>query len=580
MIGCAMRTIVLGLVFVMCAQTARAATKTEVMVPMPDGTRLMTDVWRPNPAQFPGPRPVILRRTPYGRGFPFPQSLLVWNLADLNGYIVVSQDVRGRGGSEGTFLPFFTDAVDGPATMRWIEQQDWCDGNIGSFGASAEGIVQLLALPDAPDSLRCAHVQNASDNLYDSLMPGGAWRAELTTSWLNGFPTPTTLAAWRAHEAKSTYWDPVVVDAAERSRIRARVYMTSGFFDIFALQQTAAFSHYVTDSAPGSGHTLVLGPWTHGDAQTPIGELAYANVAAPTDDNLAFFNHCLKGKGTPNWPSLRYFVTQIGDDGAAATGEWRQGTLWPPPESILTPWYLTAAQDVTTLTVDPSNPVPTVGGANLSVADGPRDQSALDARGDVLTITTAPGTSDYELIGNPKARIHAASATTDVDVVVRLTQVAPNGKSLLLTDGVRRGRFVADPSVLTPLTPGAPVPFELDLGPVAVRVKAGHRLRVAISGTNSPHYEVNPNVAEPLSSSPTPVMTTLSIYTDPAHPSTVTLPVASGTPPLPPPPPPPGEGVDAGAPTGYNCGAGPGQAVSMGVAGGVIFALRRRRRHG
>ena len=140
-----MRPILLGLLFVMCAQTARAATKTEVMVPMPDGTRLRTDVWRPDPAQFPGPRPVILRRTPYGRGFPFPQSLLVWNLADLNGYIVVSQDVRGRGGSEGTFLPFFTDAVDGPATMRWIEQQDWCDGNIGSFGASAEGIVQLLA---------------------------------------------------------------------------------------------------------------------------------------------------------------------------------------------------------------------------------------------------------------------------------------------------------------------------------------------------------------------------------------------------------------------------------------------------
>lgn len=548
--------------------STHARAQVVVDVEMPDGVLLKTDVWEPAGAST--PRPVVLRRTPYGRAL---DAALRMNLNNL-GYTVVSQDVRGRGGSQGEFLPFFPDAVDGPATMRWIELQPWSNGKIGTWGGSAEGMTQMMALPDAPDSLLCSHISVATDRIYDSLLPGGVWRDELTTDWLNGQGAGAALTAWRAHEARDSYWDPVMLDDDERSRIRARVFQVGGFFDIFAAETIGSHARFVAHSESSSGQFLVMGAFTHAfSAANPIGEINYPTTAQYdwATDFVAFFDHCLKDGPAPTWQPLRYYVTAIADDGVTSAGEWRELNAWPPA-STATPWQLSPASAMTALAVDPAAPIASIGGGNLSTPAGPRDQSSIDMRADVLSITTPPAEEEFELIGNPTARIYASSATTDVDVIVRLTQVTPTGKSILITDGARRGKFVADRAAITPLTPGEPVAFDVDLGPVAITVPVGHSIRVAISGTSYPRYEANPNTAVALSTSPTPVPTTLTIYTDDAHPSTFTFPVTLGrVPGVPIPVPEPDAGVnDGGIADGGTAGSSGMAGSSVSGTGGTI----------
>jgi len=520
--------------------SAHAQTLQTVMVPMGDGVELATDVWLP-PDGGATPRPVLLRRTPYGRAL---DADTVNGMISL-GMIPVSQDVRGRGDSEGVFLPFFDDAEDGADTIAWAASQSWSNGRVGTFGGSAEGIVQLMAMGSGPPALRCAHVTVATDDVYEGMFPGGAWRTELTTRWLEGFPALDVLAAWRDHEALDAYWDPARLDGTERARVGIPVLLVGGFYDIFAVGTPRTHRKLQTGAAPAArtNQFLILGPWTHGGQSSAVqGEVAYDVHATYEDgitDMIAFFSWCLGSGARPAWPPVRYYVTRLGDSGTTGTGEWRTADAWPPPSTPLTlhfhddgglrramPLDTGAPQD---LPVDPASPVPTRGGGNLTEPAGPFDQRTVDESESVLVACTGPALDPAEVIGDVTASIWAASATTDADVVVKLEQITPDGHSMLLADGIRRGRFLGGRDAIRPLVPGTPALFEVEVGPVAVTLPPGHALRVAIAGTNSPRYEPNPGTATPLGDDPTPVATTLTIFRDAEHPSAVVLPVAAGT---------------------------------------------------
>ncbi len=136
----------------------------DVMVPMRDGVRLATDIYRPATGEgLPdrGPFPVILERTPYDKRAsgirssitakdPRPQSQATtarWFAA--RGYVVAGQDCRSRYGSEGVFAKYFGEAEDGYDTVEWHARQAWCDGKVGTMGLSYNAHTQ--AALDAQD---------------------------------------------------------------------------------------------------------------------------------------------------------------------------------------------------------------------------------------------------------------------------------------------------------------------------------------------------------------------------------------------------------------------------------------------
>lgn len=503
------------------------------MIAMSDGTELATDVWVP---AGDGPFPTILRRTPYGR------AIDSGTVAQLNllGYAVVTQDVRGRGRSEGSFLPFFNDAKDGTDTLAWIVAQPWSNGKVGGWGASAEAVVQLMAAGEGPEGLSCMHLGVPSPDVRASVWRGGAWRTDLGTNWLEDLGAADVADAMKEMEVDGTIWDSSRLSDDEYAKIDVPSVTFTGYMDIFESEVIPGYGKLrtLTDPAVRDQQYLVLGPWTHGGAySTTQGEVRFPDDSQYTTyiaELVGFFNWCLKDGAAPAYAPVRYYVATFADSGATATGEWRDADSWPPdstPESL----YLgdglsgTPSDGETPIPVDPADPVPSVGGGNLSTAAGIYDQSDVDAREDVAVFATAPATEPVEIVGQASARIWASSATTDADVIVRVEIVAADGAAWLVADGIRRGRFVGGEDAIVPLEPGVPVEFDVDLGPMGWTLAPGQSLRIAVSGTLSPRYEPNPSTAVALADDPVPVPTTLTIVHDADHPSTITLPIVSGT---------------------------------------------------
>lgn len=526
--------------FLLFTAAPAAAQPTLELVAMRDGTALATDVWLPD--EVAEPMPVLLRRTPYGRTYDAGTAGVIGTL----GYILVSQDVRGRGDSEGSFSPFRDDAEDGFDTIEWIAAQAWSNGRVGMFSASAEGIVQLMAASAAPPALRCAIPVVATDDTHEALYPGGSWRTELGTAWLEALEEPEALVELLSHEADDDFWEPSRMDPEERAGVTFPILLIGGFHDIFARGTSRAFGALRdgADPAARGDQFLLLGPWTHGGISTALqGEVTFDEEATLSTQDLAaewftFFDFCLKGGPRPDWAPARYWVTRLSDEGTEAGGEWRDADTWPPPaepvelalhdDGTLRAGPLAADGASAELPSDPEAPIPSVGGRNLSTPAGPFDQSTIDERPDVLVAQTAPVAEEVELAGDVTARITAASATDDVDVIVRLSQVVPGGRAMLLADGIRRGRFAQSLDAARPLVPGQPTAFDVELGPVAVVLPPGHALRVAVQATSSPRYQPNPGTSDPIVSA-VPVATTLTVFRSLSDPSVITLPVARGT---------------------------------------------------
>jgi putative CocE/NonD family hydrolase len=154
------------------------------------------------------------------------------------------------------------------------------------------------------------------------------------------------------------------------------------------------------------------------------------------------------------------------------------------------------------LVSDPSDPVPTLGGANLhpslivdgrEMGDGPQDQRSIEARSDVLTFTTETLVQPVTVMGPVRAKVWLVPDTPDLDLAVRLTDVYPDGRSMLVLDGIQRARMRCGDEAECMLIPGEPVELTVELWSTALVFNAGHRIRISVSGSNSPRFEVNPN---------------------------------------------------------------------------------------
>lgn len=350
------------------------------------------------------------------------------------------------------------------------------------------------------------------------------------------------------------------------------VYLVSGWYDSWAGSTTATY--VALNKALEGPVYLVMGPWIHGEQGGHAhGQVDFGTAAAIQDPlawRLEWYDRWLKGldnsvgKAAPFATKVRIFVMGTGDGRKNAQGMlnhggyWRDELEWPLARTRAVAYYLqpggrlapappTPMQASTTFEFDPRNPVPTLGG-NISSHEGIMQSGAWDQRGgeafwnwrepvplsarnDVVVFQTAPLAEDIEVTGEIEVKLWASSSAVDTDFTAKLVDVypasrdLPGGFDLIIGDGIVRGRFRESLKAEKPLVPGTAYPFTIKLYPTSNVFKKGHRIRVDISSSNFPRFDVNPNTGEPLNNHRRMIVATNTIYHDRDRPSHIVLPV-------------------------------------------------------
>jgi len=374
------------------------------------------------------------------------------------------------------------------------------------------------------------------------------------------------------HGPFDAYWQQLGIWAQgwhDRYSQAACVHMSS-WFDPYPLTATG---NYTGLMRAGRGpQRLILGPWTHGArSQTQFGDVEFG-PAATIDSwagdwlryRLRFFDQVLRG--TPDGePTVRLFLMGGGSGRRTAEGRldhgghWMTATDWPVPEARPPPFYL--HRDATLLAVppgpgqpplsfgfDPRNPVPTIGGNLTSLepvaTGGSFDQVEspdffgcappylpLASRPDVLVFQMMPLDAPVRVVGPIEAELFVATDGPDTDFTAKLIDVYPpspdypQGYAMILTDGILRLRYAEDPSSPRLREPGEMVRARVTLFPTANLFSAGHRIRLDVSSSNFPKFDVNPNTGEPDGQARLTRVAINTVFADAERPSRVILPI-------------------------------------------------------
>jgi len=243
-------------------QSEFKGTFKEEMVEMRDGVKLATNVFAP---EGPGPWPVVLTRTPYGKdrggavdkGGAVPGSDRTQAaLYAARGYATVIQDCRGTGRSAGTQnFPYLTDGPDGYDTIEWIAKQPWSNGKIGMVGRSGYAITAMLAATQAPPHLLCAFTMLASGDARRVLLyMGGVYRKDVADGWMKFHGKEDQIAEIVARPISDPYWDWLDI-VKQHPKIRIPIYNVGGWYDIFAQGMIDSF---VGLQKNGRGHKIAV----------------------------------------------------------------------------------------------------------------------------------------------------------------------------------------------------------------------------------------------------------------------------------------------------------------------------------
>jgi len=353
----------------------------------------------------------------------------------------------------------------------------------------------------------------------------------------------------------------------------AMVHM-SGWYDPYS-QSTV--DNYVGLAGKGKRPVrLIMGPWTHGARSTtyagdvdfgPGSTIDALGGADFFQQRVAWFDHQLKGGPAPAEFQVPVHLFVMGGGSGRKTaagrldhgGAWRTEAAWPIPDAKPTPWYLTdagglaskpAATGSASFDFDPRHPVPTIGGQVTSgeplMRGGGYDQRGtpevygatppylpLEARPDVLVFQTPPLEADVEVTGSIMANLWIASDAVDTDFTIKLIDLYPpsadypQGYALNLTDGILRCRYRASWERPELMTPGTVYPIRIEAFPTANLFKRGHRIRLDISSSNFPRFDVNPNTGAPEGRGLTTQVARNTVFMDATRPSHVVLPIVT-----------------------------------------------------
>ena len=518
--------------------------KANVHIPMRDGKSLAADVWMPRKE---GRVPAILFMTPYSRknaGAPMPDKNLELELPDVADYATVLVDWRGFFGSRKAGAP--TEGIDqhgqdGHDVVEWIAAQSWSDGKVAMWGASGPGRVQFAVAATKPPHLVAIAPLVAADGFYyDMFYHGGVLRK----AYVDMLGTVGFGAQHRARQAPATendFWQKIEETTAHTEKIDVPVLMISGWYDLSVDSILDTFVALRRGGGPRTGKTikLFIGPWVHvslgkrrqGDLEFPEAEGVSAALSTQ------FFDHYVRGEKN-GWDQHALFTyLRMGRN------EWHASDRFPPKTGGTTRFYLAEEAGLSEIApesrrgsvsfvYDPEDPAPTIGGMTAfigvdpnyeRVGSGPRDQRPVLKRKDTVVFTSPVLERDVVLEGHALAKLFVSSNRVDTDVAVRLADVYPDERSILITDGIQRTRF-REGARESLMKPGEIYQVEVKLFITAHTFQKGHRIQIIVSSSNYPMFDLNHNVDRPRLLGPKSVEAENAIHFDRDHPSELSLP--------------------------------------------------------
>lgn len=511
-------------------------TYTPITIPMRDTNSLAADLWYAPPV--PTAKPVILIQTPYNRklyrlgtvpgyaGSPFP-------LSTNYNYVVV--DWRGFYGSAGAAVPGYNRGLDGYDCVEWIATQPWSNGRVGTWGSSALGLIQYQTAFQHPPHLTCCNIQVMYfQTRYDSYYYGGDYRLEQASgrSQLGFIDTNGILA----HPDYDNYWRVVEALSDTPQQMAVPSLIVGGWFDHTPDSVLLAYAELQTNCAPAvlGKQWFIFGPWTHGGVgDVEQGTLSFPNATNVRTQEISYWDYFLRDQTNNAWASQPYVqFYQGGENVWVDERSWPGTSDWAGVTRIPQTLYFHAAgrlaaeppgagESPDSFDYDPNDPTPSFGGARFtpsdpSVPDGPLDESTnIETRADVLVYSTAVLTNDIRLNAtNLLVSLQVSSDRTDTDFAVRLTDVYPDGRSIILVQGIRRARFRDSLSTEQLMTPGVVYQIPVQLQNLAWTFRAGHRLRLVISSADYPMYDRNLNDGGPMYTNGTPLVAHNTIHHD------------------------------------------------------------------
>lgn len=585
----------------------------DVIIPMRDGVRLAADIYLPTDDDGQPIRslPILLQRTPYDKTTA--KFVEAAEFFASHGYIAVLQDARGRYQSDGEFSKYIGEGQDGFDTIEHLALLPYTNGKIGMWGTSYGAHVQANAAKFDPPHLRTivlnmgglsngwthkirnhgalelqqvtwAFTQLAAEardpilrQMISSETPGDWLWALPFRRGLNPFSTSPNFEDYLLKVMTDTdygdFWKEKDLNWVEHYHTTADIPMLllTGWYDSYCGGTIQNFIG-LTD-ALNSHVQLIVGPWTHGgNLRSYAGDIEFganANLSGfERDFHLRWFDKHLKDIGSQRAdPKVKLFVMGTGDGHKDRNGRlfhgghWITTDSWPLPNTQFTKFYLVSGGKLqlapdsseaasTTYTFDPTNPVPTIGGAFSSTGPtfepGGYDQRTtkevfaarppylpLKARSDVVVFQTDPLPDAVEVVGPISIKLYVSSSAVDTDFTVKLVDVYPpsldypQGFDLNITDGVLRTRYRASQQEQVLLQPGKIVELSIQPFPTANVFKKGHRIRIDISSSNFPRFDINPNTGEPLGTHRSYTSADNTIYHDSLRRSHLLLPIVS-----------------------------------------------------
>jgi uncharacterized protein len=433
------------------SQAQLTATLNNIWIPMRDGELLQADVYIPDGTTT---AEVILIQTPYSKemfsvGLPMGVGL---NINDQP-YIWVIVDWRGFYGSSGADLTNVNRGQDGYDVCEWISQQSWFNQRIGTWGPSALGVIQYLTMREQHPNHTCAVPMVAHPHQsYDSYFTGGVLeQARLQQLDALGYGLSPVIMS---NVYYNTLWSITENNSWYPSSIEIPTLQIGGWYDhnIDKMMTWYKATRQQAEISVREQQYLLVGPWVHGGTGAAFvgsatqGELSYPN-AANVSNQMAwdFMNYFLLDSPN-NWqntPKITYYET--------GKNLWATTDANSLEITNYEPIYLSANNGLvpnsnfgnSSFISLPTNPSPTIGGATLhtTLDQGPYDQNDLDQRSDVLMFSSNELLSDITISGRTKIIVYVSSTVADCDIAVRLADIYPDGRSMLITDGIRRMRF-------------------------------------------------------------------------------------------------------------------------------------------